>query len=347
MPTGVVGEIVLAGVQVARGYIGMPAETAEKFLPDTVSGRSGERMYLTGDLGYWTEEGEIVCLGRRDRQVKVRGFRINLGNIEDAIGAHGDVRAAAVNVHQGSLIAWVTPASVDIEDVLQKLSMSLPVHARPQRMIAMDSFPLTSNGKLDYKALLNGSRRPLPRKPCQEVLNDTEALVAKEWRCVLNLNDTQDILPSDIFISLGGHSMRQLALASRLSSKFGIRIPVRLVINCETLRGLACAIDHFKESIERQAATGRRELGQIELSPVEEEWWLKCQAASSSAAATFNVPFVCSLSEDVNSSLLASAWSTVISRHKSLSLIFRKPFIYIIHVISTSDCSYIIVLALI
>lgn len=321
---GVVGEIVLAGVQVARGYLGMPAETATKFLPDTVSGRLDERMYLTGDLGYWTEEGEILCLGRKDRQAKVRGFRINLGNVEEAICAHDEVQTAAVNVFQDSLIAWVTPACVDIEDVFRKLSESVPVHARPQRIIAVDSFPLTRNGKLDYKLLLNDVSRPLPRQSCPEVLNDTEILIAKEWRSLLNLDDTQDILLFNTFIGLGGHSMRQLALASRLSNKFGIRIPMRLVIKCETLKDLACAVDQLREGVERQAMTGRRELGQIELSPVEEEWWLKYQVACSSAAATFNVPFACSLSVHVDYSLLASIWSAVISRHKILSSRFAQ-----------------------
>ncbi|KAK0644627.1 hypothetical protein B0T16DRAFT_460660 [Cercophora newfieldiana] len=145
LPHGAVGEIVLAGVQVARGYVGMPEETSAKFLPDSISADSHpqEKMYRSGNTGYWTECGELVCLGRRDRLTKVRGFRVSLASVEEALHAIPGVRAAAVVVADGGTMnAWVAPA-VDINKLHLELTSSLPAYARPQRIFCLDSLPLT------------------------------------------------------------------------------------------------------------------------------------------------------------------------------------------------------------
>lgn len=322
VPRGVVGEIVLAGVQVSRGYLGMPEETATNFLPDTISGRLHERMYRTGDLGYWTEDGDIVCLGRKDRQVKLRGFRVGLGSVEQAICSALGVHAAAVVVDRGLLLAWVTPSGVDIDVVLKEIESKLPSHARPQRVSAVDSFPLTANGKIDHKALLRSTNSRSVRQSVSRNavdLTQTEEKIAKVWQNLLDLNDAQPVLPSDNFLSLGGHSMKQLALAARLSSIFGFRVPVQVVLKCEALSELAGAVDLLSKNQVRQSQTGARKLGPIDLSPSEYEWWLKYQVASPVAAACFNVVFSCSLAEPIRCSLLANAWSSVISRHRVLS----------------------------
>ena len=146
-PQGVIGEIVLAGVQVARGCIGMPEETSAKFLPDSISGQPRERMYRTGDPGYWTESGELVCIGRKDRLVKIRGYRVSLGNVEEVLHALPGIHTAATVVgHESLLLAWVTPSGVDVDAVLQQLALNLPTYARPQRIFSTDSLPLTKNG---------------------------------------------------------------------------------------------------------------------------------------------------------------------------------------------------------
>lgn len=324
VPRGVVGEIALAGIQVARGYLGMPEETSTKFLPDTISGRLDERMYLTGDLGCWSDDGEILCIGRKDRLVKVRGFRVSLGAVETALREVTPVRTAAVVASQGSLLAWVTPASVDVDAVQRSLASVLPAHARPQRIYAVNSFPLTRNGKLDHKALLlqdaaEKRRPPSPSRTVPARLTRTEAAIADVWRSLLELGEAP-ILPSDNFLGLGGHSMRQLALAARLSSTFGFRVPVQVVLKAQTLADLGRAVDLLAPATHARPAEARvRRLGRVELSPVEYEWWLKCRAASPAASAAFNVVFTCSLSDEVDVGRLASAWSTVISRHQILS----------------------------
>jgi len=322
VPCGVVGEIVLAGVQVARGYLSMPEETAASFLPDTISGRLHERMYRTGDLGYWTEDGDIVCLGRKDRQVKLRGFRVGLGSVEQAICSAPGARAAAVVVDRGLLFAWVTPSDVDTDLVLNEIESQLPAHARPRRISAVDSFPLTANGKIDHKALLksmDGKSVPQLVDGAAAELTPTEAKIAKVWQNLLDLGDAQPVSPTDNFLSIGGHSMKQLALAARLSSVFGFRVPVQIVLKCEALCELASAVDLLSKTQVCQSQTGARKLGPIELSPSEYEWWLKYQVASPVAAACFNVVFSCSLAERISCRRLADAWSSVIARHRVLS----------------------------
>lgn len=333
VPQGAVGEIVPAGVQVARGYIGMPGGTSSKFIPDNISGRLHERMYRTGDMGYWTEDGELVCLDRRDRLVKIRGFRVSLGNVEEALLNPPGVRAAAAAVAPyrngrkggGSLLAWVTPSSVNTNQVASELASRLPMDARPQHIFALDSFPMTRNGKLDYKSLLETySFAPEASSQTQE-LSQSELSVAKVWQAVLNLESGTSISPSDSFISLGGHSIRRLSLASRLSTTFGFPVPVWQVLKCETLGELARAVDSLKEAQAQQitrrteADTGVRQLGREELSPAEYEWWLKYQAASPAAAASFSVVWSCSLSDEVDTAQLARGWSDVITRREILS----------------------------
>ncbi|KAK5656406.1 hypothetical protein OQA88_4787 [Cercophora sp. LCS_1] len=306
VPRGVVGEIVLAGVQVAQGYVGMAQETAAKFFPDTISGWQSEKMYLTGDLGYWTEDGEIACLGREDRVVKVRGFRVSLETVEVALCALPNVRAAAAAIKQGGLLAWVIPDSLDVEAIQSELSSKLPP-SDPAANIALDSSPLTRNGKLDDKSLLQTASEKRISSLTRQAgkLTRTETVVARIWQLLLDLQGAE-ISPSDDFVNLGGYSMKQLALAAHLSSALGFRVLVQVVLRSQTLGDLAHRLESLRGDLEN-TSTGIRGLGPVELSPVEFEWWLEYQSASPTAAAAFNVVFTCSLSVDVDVTKLAQA----------------------------------------
>lgn len=317
VPVGVVGEIFIAGVQVARGYVGMEEETKRKFIPDTVCPRESERMYRTGDLGYWTEEGEVMCVGRKDRQIKLRGFRVDLGSVESTIVREGtNVKAAAVTMSQGSLIAWVQPACVDTDSLAKKLTSVLPPYARPKTITAVDSFPLSKTGKLDYAAIAS-MPRPLKRRWKGGSLSGrTETIIAQEWHRLLELEESDTLSSDDSFVELGGHSVLQLILAARLSKLFGPSIPVSVVINSHSLRDLASAIDALRQSDNGVRRMAGRQLGYHDLSPTEMEWWLKYRTAE--AKSTFNVPFACKLSSSVDRTLLARAWNVVISRHNLL-----------------------------
>lgn len=155
-PPGAVGEIYIAGVQVSLGYLNLPRETAERFLPDIVCPELGEKMYRTGDRGYWDENGAIVCLGRNDRQVKLRGFRLDLDDLEVRImKAYPGIKAAALTRPDGldTLVAMLQPADLDIGAVQNAIRANLPRQAVPSAITCVDSFPMTRAGKVDLKAI--------------------------------------------------------------------------------------------------------------------------------------------------------------------------------------------------
>lgn len=156
LPPGAVGEIHIAGVQVAIGYANLPVETAARFVPDTLSPGLGEYMYRTGDYGYWDHKGDVVCLGRRDRQLKLRGFRLDLDDLETRIvKALPDIKAVALtkSARGDSLVAMVQPASLAQETVRDVLLKVLPRAAVPSAIACVDTFPLTRAGKVDAQAI--------------------------------------------------------------------------------------------------------------------------------------------------------------------------------------------------
>jgi amino acid adenylation domain-containing protein len=156
MPPGAIGEIYIAGVQVAVGYANLPQETAARFLPDTVCPGLVENMYRTGDRGYWNDAGELVCLGRNDRQVKLRGFRLDLDDLEVRIlKALPDIQAVALttSMRGDTLVAMVQPASLQPDTIITVISQKLPKHAVPSALVCVDVFPMTRAGKIDVKAM--------------------------------------------------------------------------------------------------------------------------------------------------------------------------------------------------
>jgi len=344
VPPGVVGEIYLAGVQIARGYIGRPDETAARFLPDTISAGLEEQMYRTGDRGYWNCDGDIVFLGRNDRQVKLRGFRIDLEDLEIRMhAAFASTKAVAVAVSRNSdgtqgdsLVALVRPATVDITGFRKSIARAVPVHAMPRYIFPVDDFPVTKVGKLDYAAIATYGRLHTAQSagagsPTLTKLRGlTERQLEVAWRMVLGLPEHHDI-SEDIsnglvsidaassFIALGGHSLTQLRLANQLTRIFNTRVPVRVVIECDNLRTMAIAIDRLKERSEQQLekVEAERCLGENELSPIELEWWQKYDLDASSSA--FNVSMAGTFKpEAVDRMRLIAAWNIVLAEHRIL-----------------------------
>ncbi|MEV5126660.1 non-ribosomal peptide synthetase [Streptomyces decoyicus] len=241
------GELYLAGSGQARGYLGRPAVTATRFVPD-LSGPPGARMYRSGDRGRRRPDGEFVFTGRADNQVKVRGFRIELGEIETCLSQHPDVSLAAVLVEgrlaEAKVIAYVTaPANPSLTgpDLRHYVAEQLPEHMVPSAVLVLDGFPTTSNGKIDRPALREAApRREEGRRPSSRVAG---AEIAPEEQQLLDLAaeilNVADARLDDNFFDLGGQSILAATLARRIRRTFDASIPMRSIFEAETLGELA------------------------------------------------------------------------------------------------------------
>ncbi|GIF09359.1 hypothetical protein Asi03nite_68970 [Actinoplanes siamensis] len=240
VPTGVVGELYVAGDGLARGYMSRPGMTAERFVACPFE--TSRRMYRTGDCAHWRGDGRIVFDGRVDDQVKVRGFRIEPGEVQAALVSHPAVAQAAVVVREGGtgarLVGYAVPAQPDLsaEAIRDHLSRTLPQHMIPAAVVLLDALPLTSNGKLNRRLLpepeiaVSGGRAPA---------NDRERLLCEMFAEVLGL---PVVGPDDNFFALGGHSLLAVELISRVRSEFGGEMPVRTVFEAPTAVLMAASL---------------------------------------------------------------------------------------------------------
>ncbi|WP_164003080.1 non-ribosomal peptide synthetase, partial [Pyxidicoccus caerfyrddinensis] len=245
VPTGVPGELFIGGAGVARGYLGRPELTAEKFVPDAFGGTEGARLYRTGDKARWLAHGELEYLGRIDFQVKLRGLRIELGEIETALEEVAGVRRAVVLAREDvpgnrRLVAYVVGGAEASEDVLREaLAARLPQYMVPSAFVALETMPLTSNGKVDRRALpapessASASEYVAPRTPTEEIL-------ASLWAGLLRV---EKVSAEDDFFALGGHSLLATQVVSRVRSALGVELPLRALFEAPTLAGLARRVE--------------------------------------------------------------------------------------------------------
>ncbi|KAJ6039622.1 hypothetical protein N7499_004207 [Penicillium canescens] len=320
-PTLTIGEIYIAGVQISRGYLGMEKKTSEEIIPDPFSmGSDQEMMYRSGDIGFWDEQGNLHCCGRDDRQVKLRGYRINLDDIPEVVyRTMPSVSKAVAVTENGAVVLWVEP-EIDTETLRRELVVALPPHSAPKNIHSMRKLPRTQNGKIDLKGLVAKNHVDLPPKSIQP-LNSLEETLAGIWRQLLALDPTRHISNADDFAVLGGHSLLQLALAARIKSLFNIPITVKDIISASTLRDLAHLIQTQGESQLRSTSlalpeTQAQPLGSEAPSPAEIEWIHRYQ--HSQTTSSFNVPYVAELSNEVDIQKLASALQIVFNRHRIL-----------------------------
>ncbi|KAI0107197.1 tyrocidine synthetase 1 [Nemania sp. FL0031] len=318
VPPGVIGEIYLAGVQVARGYLGNQTLTSQRFLPDSICVDRHEHMYKTGDRGYWTQDGEVMCLGRTDRQIKLRGFRLDLDDLEARIAdAIPRLLSVALAQREDFLVAAIQPSTLDITSVAALVAKVLPTYAQPRHILLVDKFPLTKAGKLDYAVIISDEfiKVSLDKSDLQ---TPTQAKVASIWRHLLKLDHSKHIGPKSNFLRLGGNSLLQMALLARLSSTLRIKTPLKIVIDYPSLGDLAAQLDRLRET--EQPRLGRAQaLGPRSVSPVEQDWWARYHLDGLTTTA-FNVSYVATLPADrsVNIEVLAAAWNNVLSRHSLL-----------------------------
>jgi acyl-coenzyme A synthetase/AMP-(fatty) acid ligase/acyl carrier protein len=246
VPVGVAGELYVSGTGLARGYLNRPGLTAQRFLPDPYGG-PGARMYRTGDLVRWTADGQLEFLGRVDEQVKVRGFRVEPGEVEALLRTHPAVGEAVVVAREDvpgakRLVGYVVPVdglAPAATDLRALLTSTLPAYMIPSAFVVLDSLPLSPNGKLDRHAL------PAPtatQRPTQYVPpgTDTERTLTDIWSDVL---DTDRIGIHDNFFELGGDSIRSLRIISRVKTAFDIELTPRDVLTSSDVSALAALVE--------------------------------------------------------------------------------------------------------
>ncbi|HEX6096637.1 MAG TPA: amino acid adenylation domain-containing protein [Thermoanaerobaculia bacterium] len=246
VPTGVEGEIYIGGVGVSRGYVGRPALTAERFVPDPFAEVPGSRMYRTGDLARYRADSRLEFRGRADGQLKVRGCRIEREEVEHILGQHPAVaRGVAMAVGEGAerqLIAavqWRPGQSASKESLTEHMLRSLPAYAVPTTFHTVDRMPVTSRGKIDFDAVL-ASATLVPAGSGAAPATDTERMLAEIWRDVLGI---ADVSSDDDFFALGGHSLLAQRVVSNVREQVQRRIDVADVFTARSLAALAKRID--------------------------------------------------------------------------------------------------------
>ncbi|WP_413754855.1 non-ribosomal peptide synthetase [Streptomyces sp. MMBL 11-3] len=231
VPVGVTGELYLAGDAVARGYAGRPGLTAERFVADPFAGGGG-RMYRTGDEVRWRADGALEFVGRADRQVKVRGFRIEPGEIEAAVAAYREGCAAVVVARADDLVAYCV-GGVDLDALRAHLAARLPAHLVPARLVPVAAFPLTVNGKIDLAGLPDpDAGRTDGRQPEGRY----EELVAGVWADVLGRDR---VFADDDFFALGAHSLMAIRVVARVKKELDTALSIRDVYRRPLLRDFA------------------------------------------------------------------------------------------------------------
>ncbi|HZF12136.1 MAG TPA: amino acid adenylation domain-containing protein [Thermoanaerobaculia bacterium] len=276
LPAGIAGELYLGGPGLARGYLNLPGRTAQSFVPNPFATLPGERLYRTGDRALRFADGEIEFLGRLDHQVKIRGVRIEVGEIEAMLGRHEAVREAVVSVWEDRpgdklLVAYVVGAEdrqPGTGELRSFLSEHLPEHLVPAAFVVLESLPLTPNGKVDRRALpapqwSTEVSQTMPRTPVEEVLAGIFAEVLELER----------VGPEDDFFSLGGHSLLATLLESRLREVFGRELPLRLIFEAPTVAALAEKIAELREGPSAPRILPMPRRGDLPLSFAQQRLW--------------------------------------------------------------------------
>ena len=332
-PVGVPGELHIGGESLARGYLNRPELTAEKFIPDPFSQKPGGRLYKTGDLVKYRPDGNIEFIGRVDYQLKIRGFRVEPGEIENVLLEHSDIRDAAVIARQEKnrekqLIAYLVaddgkePAAGDLRRFLAE---HLPEYMVPAAFVFLDKIPLTANGKVDRKALpdpdsalfIESSETEFiaPRTPSEEV-------VAELCAEVLGLESVGVI---HNFFELGGHSLLATQLISRVNKAFEVEVPLRKIFEEPTVAGLARAVDEAKlqqagipappiEPVPRDQ--------ELPLSFAQHRLWFLDKLEPNSPF--YNIPETYRVRGPLDIEILEKSFNAILDRHEILRTTFGE-----------------------
>lgn len=319
-PIGVVGELHLGGACLARGYLGRPDLTAERFVPDGITGASGARLYRTGDLARLRGDGAIVFVGRRDRQVKLRGIRIELGEIEAALRELPGVREAVAQLWQAApddprLVAYVVhDAGIAADSLRHALRERLPEALVPAAILALEQLPRLSSGKVDLLAL------PAPTwtspATAEAPIGAVEITLAALWREVLGV---ARVGRADNFFDLGGHSLLATRVMARIRDRLGAEVPLRRLFETPTIAGLARALETAaRAGPPIELGSGLLSGGAVVLSGGQERLWFLQQLDPGSVA--YNSVHALRVRGRLDVDGLRRAIATIVRRHAPLRM---------------------------
>jgi amino acid adenylation domain-containing protein len=327
---GVPGELWMAGAGISRGYLGRPALTAERYVPDPFSGAEGgapgSRAYRTGDLARFRPDGELEYLGRIDHQVKIRGFRVELGEIEETLRSHPAARDCVVVAREDTpgqrrLVAYLEGPPVDAAELRAHLGRRLPEHMIPSLFVSLEALPRTPNGKVD--------RRSLPAPDASRAGDDsyappsdpTEELLAGFWAEVLGLDR---VGVNDNFFALGGHSLLATQVISRVREVMAVELPQRTIFEAPTVAEMARAVRAVWEAAQEGPAAPPiahvpRD-GDLPLSFAQQRFWFLDQLEPGNPA--YNIPSAVRLSGELPPGLLERIFAELTRRHEALRTTF-------------------------
>ena len=297
MPAGVVGELYISGAGLARGYLGRAGLTSERFVADPF-GAAGSRMYRSGDLARWRPDGVLEFVGRADAQVKLRGFRIEPGEIEAALTRHAAVAQGAVIAREDAagskrLVGYVVAAAgrtVDASELRAHLALGLPDYMVPSAFVVLDRLPLTPNGKLDRRALpaagVSGSTR-FGVRPARRGRRSCAGCLRRFWA-------VERVGIDDNFFELGGHSLLAIRLISRIRSSLDVEISIRSLFEAPSVAALSERL--LEAQAARPALLVQSRPAELPLSYAQRRLWFLERldgvgsGAGSSAASSYVIP---------------------------------------------------------
>ncbi len=322
VPIGVSGEICIAGGGLARGYRN-PEPTAARFVPHPFA--AGERLYRTGDMGRWLPDGQLECLGRNDDQIKIRGYRVELGEIESVLAGHAAISDAIVLFREDKrghrrLVAYlIANPHTTAENVHEYAAGKLPDYMVPSDFVFLKEFPLSANGKVDRRALPDSQNGDHPQ-PAATPRNEREQELLRIWQ---ELFATEHIGIADRFFQLGGDSLLAVQMVGRVWKSFAVEITIEDIFTTQTIAGLAARLAQGA-SASRTAPAAGIEAGllppDLPLSFSQQRLWFLAQLEGPNSA--YNLASVVRLDGELAVATLEEAISTVIARHQVLRTTF-------------------------
>jgi len=318
-PVGVPGELLISGVQVARGYLNLPELTQERFIADPF--KKGNQIYRTGDVAYWKADGSIQYLGRIDNQVKIRGNRIELGEIEKVLMEFEGINQAVVIAKNYNdekvLVAYylfeknITIDKAEIRDYLQE---RLPAYMHPGFYVELETLPMTSSGKVNRNGLPDIEDNDLIRRQYAAPQNETEEKLVAIWSEVLR---AQEIGTADDFFALGGHSLMVAQVINRIHKQLGQTLSFSAFFENPTIQGLSQRL----QNNEYQSIPKAPEHSSYPLTDSQSRLWILSQLEGGSQA--YNMPAAVTLSGDLDVSKFNESFHLLIDRHEILRTGFR------------------------